>query len=408
MRLTLLWPLLLSTACPAQRSATPAPEPNGIVTGRVFCGDTGRPARFASVSLKPVDDPQGQKSPPIGTTITTAVDTTLDGSYTLTHIAPGSYYVIVRMNGYISPLAMFSTRQLEHPTGQIRALIDQAVPRVTVEQDSTAHADIQIQRGASVSGTITYDDGSPAEGITLSLLHKDEGGRWVPLNGRGPIPPTFVTDDRGDYRLSALLPDTYLLEASLHLGTEKTSVVRDGAGRTSEAMMRNFKFSLSFYGDGTPYMDQAGSFTLHGDDERTGQDMILPISKLHRLTGRVAAGPGGHPVNAASVELISATDSGKKSLAHSDIDREDGLFHFDFVPQGDYTLKVTNARDVAWEPADASSPGAMPQPPGFPRPDKERILQTYGNVEMPLLIRGDMLDVIATVKPQETKTAGTN
>jgi hypothetical protein len=89
--------------------------------------------------------------------------------------------------------------------------------------------------------------------------------------------------------------------------------------------------------------------------------MILPISKLRRLTGHVAAGPTGHLVNAASVELLT-TD--KKSIAKSSIDREDGLFHFEFVPEGDYTLRVTNARDVTWEP-DIPQPGMMAPPPGF-------------------------------------------
>ncbi len=170
--------------------------------------------------------------------------------------------------------------------------------------------------------------------------------------------------------------------------------------------MRSIRFSLSFYGDGTTHMDEATPFTLKGDEERTGTDMTLPISKLRRLTGRVAAGPNGHFVNAANVELIYGPD--KKTLARSNVDREDGLFHFEFVPEGDYTLRVTNARDVTWEP-DTSQPGTMPPPPGFPAREKERVLETYGNVDMPLILRGDMTNITATVPAKQTNpTAASN
>ena len=390
MRFKILWILSLSTACIAQKSITPAPEPNGTVTGRVFCGDTGRPARFASVSLRPVNS-QNEKNQAPGTTTSVAVDTTLDGSYILTHVAPGSYYVIVKMNDYINPLAMFSPQQLEHPTDQLRTLINQAIPRVNIEQDATAHTDVQLQRGAAVSGTVTYDDGSPAEGITVNLLHKDENGKWVPLNNPGYFPSTFTTDDRGYYRLSAQLPDTYLLEENLNLNSNKSITTRTKDHGTNEMMIRTSRFSLSFYGDGTPEMGQAQSFTFRGNDERTGQDVTIPIGKLHRFTGRVAAGPSGHLVNAARVELISTTDtSKKKSLAHADIDRDDGLFHFEYVPEGTYTLRVTNARDVTWEPAE--SPTAY----NF-HPDKEHVLETYGNAEIPVMLEGDLSGIVVTV-----------
>lgn len=153
-------------------------------------------------------------------------------------------------------------------------------------------------------------------------------------------------------------------------------------------------------------MDQAESFTLGGDDERTGQDVTIPISKLHRLTGRIAAGPDGHLVNAGSVQLLSTSD--KKTLASVDVDREDGLFHFEFVPEGTYTLRVTHARDVVWEAPDPSSSDAS-MPPGFPRPDKERVVETYGEGETPVILNGDMTGIVVTVPlKNEHKSASSN
>jgi len=409
--------LLLATAAAHAQTTTitpgtPAPEPNGVVIGRVFCGDTGRPARMASVSLMPVTDPgkaglnASPSNPAAPVSVINAVQTNLDGSYTLTHVAPGTYYVIVRKDGYIHPISMFTKKQLDEPTDQVRSLIEQALPKVNVEQDSTAHADVQLQRGAAVRGTISFDDETPASGVLVTVLHKDESGKWVPIS----VPYRWAglqatTDDRGNFRIASLLPDTYLVRADLGLQNEKTFRVSDASGRvTNQGNMQNLRFSLSFYGDGTPRIDEATPFTLKGDDERTGTNMTLPISKLRRLTGHVAAA-NGHFVNAASIELIYGPD--KKTLARSNVDREDGLFHFEFVPEGDYTLRVTNARDVTWEP-DTSQPGPPP-PPGFPTREKERVLETYGNVDMPLILRGDMTGITATVPAkQNNPTAASN
>ncbi len=126
----------------------------------------------------------------------------------------------------------------------------------------------------------------------------------------------------------------------------------------------------AFYSNGTPYIDQAATFTLSGDEERTGQDMTLPIGKLHKLTGRVAAEANDHLVNAATVELIAAIN--KKSIASTVVDSAVSLFHFELIPEGDYILRVTNARDVTGN----SEP---PPPPGSTAPDSplenERVLE---------------------------------
>jgi hypothetical protein len=130
---------------------------------------------------------------------------------------------------------------------------------------------------------------------------------------------------------------------------------------------------------------------------------MIPISKLHKLTGRVAAGTDAHLVNAASVSLV--TREGNEQIATAEISRDDGLFHFEFVPEGDYLLRVTNARDVAWEtPAPSATGNLLP----FPTQDKERVLASYGNVEQPLLLSGDMLDVLVSVPPSTAPSRATS
>jgi hypothetical protein len=395
MRLTpVVWILFLSTSACAQTSAPF--EPNGIVTGRVFCGDTGQPARFAAVSLKPVPSNSKPSQPTASSSSTTInVDTSIDGTFTLDHIAPGRYYVIVRTEGYIEPSVMFTTEQLSDPSPPVRSLVKQALSEVFVEQNATVQIDIQIQRGAAISGTITYDDGTPASGISINVLNKNESGKWTRANFVGSF---YTTDDRGHYRITSLLPDTYLIVSTLNLSSSRTN--SSDNGRTY--FERYYKSELSFYGDGKVHIEDATGLILRGEEERTGADAVIPLNKLHRLTGRVSIEPGRHFANAATIDLLYGDQ--KTVIAHDTISRNDGLFHFEFVPEGNYILSVTNARDITWDSLDpkVATRSFLPISPT----DKERTLKTYGDAQIPLLVQGDMPDVIATVKPQQAKAAG--
>jgi hypothetical protein len=391
-------PTLTFAQTPAPIAARP--EPTGTVTGHVYCSDTNQPARFAHVSLEAIPDPTPQPAPPKDDTkrpsakTDTSVDTELDGSFRLRNLKPGNYYVVVEKQGYIKPRDMFTAKQMTDKDPQLRALIDAALPRVKVEANHTETAEVRLERGAAISGTVLYDDGTPAAELSVRLLHKDPTGKWVPLNNTSYR--TFTTtDDRGQFRIPSLLGDEYLLETDLSLNEYKTSRSTNGPGGNEfEFVMQSQRFMLPFYGSGVTRQADAAGIKLRGGQELTGQDMLLPISKLHQLTGHVAAGPDSHFVNAASVALLYAAD--KKELASAKVLREDGLFHFEFVPPGEYILRVSNARDVVWEPA-RPEPGAPASP--LPPEDKERVVHAYGSADLPLKLEGEQLGITATVPP---------
>ncbi len=412
MRLALCAITLAALSTPAvTQTQTAAPqELTGAVSGHVICGDTNQPARFARVSLQPASTPSPAKSTKTASRNAAAADhapapsgitvgTGLDGAFTLTQVRPGSYYVVVEKEGYINPRAMFTAKEIEDPTPQLRSIIEAALPRIQVEAAHTERADVRLERGAAVSGTVLFDDGTPAGEISVKLLHQDQTGKWVALAGSSRNFGAGVpTDDRGHFRMASLLPDTYLLQADMVLSDSKSTTTDGGNGRKLQFVLDTARFTLPFYGRGTPHQDEAKPFTLVSGDERTGEDMTLPISDLHRLTGHVAAGPDAHLVNAASLELVTRED--QKVLATSSISRDDGLFHFEFVPNGDYILRVSNARDVVWEQP-KRAPNAPPDP--FPQNDIERVLQTYGSAEQPVILRGDQLGFNITVPPSASK-----
>lgn len=384
-------------------SPTPPPaiaEPTGSVTGHVFCADTNEPARFASVSLEAVPDPSAAKSDAshgrfasFGGGATISVETTLDGSFALSKVKPGDYFVIVSQPGYIKARNLFTQKEIDDPSPEMRALVERVLPRVHIEANQSQRVEVSLERGAAVSGTIVYDDGSPAGGLDVRLHHKDASGKWAMLNRNFEAGTT--TDDRGNFRMASLLADEYMIETDLSLSDTKTSTFGSGAkGETMEFALMNVRFSLPFYGAGLARQQDAKGFKLTAGQELTGQNMTLPVSKLRQLNGRVAAGADGHFVNAASLSLVTRDDG--KELASTDISRDDGLFHFEFVPDGDYILKVTNARDVAWDPSIPPKSGVANP---FQAQDKERVLQSYGSTEVPLVLSGNVLSMVATVPP---------
>jgi protocatechuate 3,4-dioxygenase beta subunit len=374
-----------------------APEPTGTVTGKIFCADTNEPARFAKVSLLAVPAASSAKPHDTGarplpdTSGAGKVQTTLDGSFTLTHVKPGNYYVLVDKAGYLGPRDLFTSEELTDTSPEMLARRAATIPHVSVEANHTETAEIRLERGASVSGTVLYDDGSPASGLSITLLQKDSKGKWDEQDFNGSLNRYILTDDRGVFRASSLLPGEYIVQAQLTLSSSKTQNVKLSGGMNVQVDVQSFLYTLPFYGTGTAHLSEAKPFTLLAGQETPGQDMMIPIAKLHKLTGRVAAGRDAHFVNAATVKLVSRDDN--KEIATANISREDGLFHFEFVPDGDYTLKITEARDVVWEPA-----APTPDNP-FNTQEKERVIATFGDTEEPIILRGDMLGTLATVSP---------
>jgi hypothetical protein len=191
------------------------------VSGRVFCADTNAPARMATVILQPADavdaydpDKQGGVS-----SRAEAVQTLLDGSFLISHVAPGAYYVLASAPGYFSPLASVLRHLGEQkPSGDaISMRIAKVVPRLMVQANLPNTLNVTLERGAAVSGTVQFDDGSPAAGVDVRLLVRGKEGLIDP-----PLSPFeneyhgSKTDDQGAYRISGLPSGDYVVTAQLN------------------------------------------------------------------------------------------------------------------------------------------------------------------------------------------------
>ncbi len=386
---------MLAGAQSLQRAPAPPPV-YGTVSGRVTCVDTNQPARLASVTLQTIDvkpEPSpGTNTPmvPVEKMMRT-YQTALDGSFFIPKVTPGTYYVVIQAPGYISPITQFSQAELQQPTPEILTRILKIVPTVTVSSNQTANLETRIDRGAEFSGTISYDDGTPVGGTYVNALNKEtKDGKetWV-SNHNGSS-----TDDRGHFRITGLPPGEYLLEVDLRTYETYVSNILGG----SRSSMNNSKYGLTFYSGDVARKDKGTSIKLKAGEQRDAADITIPVSKLHRVVGTLTEQRSGHVVNDGKITLKFPDGA---ELSNTEVDPEDNTFHFDFIPEGEYILAVTNAKDVARE--------QIPQPPGTFSSvrTKDTTLREYGPATQSLSVQNDISGLTINVPAKVAKPTGT-
>jgi Carboxypeptidase regulatory-like domain len=369
----------------------------GTVTGHVFCADTNAPARMVTVMLQAaaaVDALRSEKPKEMDSEAQ-AVQTLLDGSFSIRNVAPGTYYVIASAPGYISPLnTLLQTKDDPSADDATKARLAALIPRITVQANLPASANITLERGGAVNGTVLYDDGSPAGGLSVRLLvHRND--KWVqaPSVSFSQAVTSATTDDRGNYRISGLPDQQYITEVKLEL----SSWIYKSYAHGGSAASSNYVYSLPVYSGNKMRAKDAKPFDLKQGEERAEEDIQIPISKLHSVRGTVTAAHDGHVLNGGKVSLRYPDD--KSQVSETSLTSE-AEFDFTFVPEGDYLLHVDGASDTEYKEI-PNSPGSVP-----PTHTDSHVLRSYGTAEIPIHVSNDMTNVVVAVPDQQKATSG--
>jgi hypothetical protein len=342
----------------------------GSVSGHIYLSDTQLPARFARVVLIPL--PPAQASPPASrsTPQRYSCETLTDGSFSAANMLPGDYYVSVIYPGYLTPEYQFSADDLQQPTPDIRKRIVEAVPVLSVAADRTATVSVSIHRGGAVSGTLRYDDGSPVPDIEIVPLQRLSGGQWAEITrsaGDNSMFENGGTDDLGHFRIPGLAAGEYTLKVSRWAEDQKALTV--------------------YYGD-VFFEKGAKSIKLGEGEESPGADVTIRLSKLHTISGSLI-NVSGQPINSGHIALFAMP--GNIEIASAFVREEDAAFHMDLVPEGTYTLRVTDARDVNRQIVrDDKDPNQI-------QDIKQTVLRTYGDYEGSIEVLSDLLNLTLTI-----------
>jgi hypothetical protein len=257
------------------------------------------------------------------------------------------------------------------------------VPIVDVAEGQTATVSMRLEHASEVSGTVLYDDGSPAVGLHVQLLRKDKDGNFVEPNADllegifSPLSANTTTDDRGHYRMIGAPAGEYTVRAPLPMEMISAGGVV-GSGEFNVSVSGHVDSGLSVY-SGDKFRAKDAQITKVGDGEVVGGiDITVPLNGLHTISGIVTAKRDGHGLNKGRVELLDAEDH---EQARSVDVEEDGSFVIAYVPEGKYILRVTGAGDTT-----------MVEIHPYPSMtvNQTETIRSYGDAEMPLLVQGDI------------------
>jgi len=389
-------------ALSAQQPSPAAPAVGvGQVTGRVSCADIGQPARFATVQLigehpdsNPVFDPATMgKNPDFEKTFAKALTavmkgnnlsavTGIDGSFSLDKVPPGTYYAVAQLAGYQSPFSQFSAiERMKADEATIKA-VEALAEKIVVQPGQSAHVEIRLERGSSISGTVRYDDGSPAPAVNPVLMTQGKDGKWKDLSSTGMLP--VMTDDRGRYRIFGLAAGKYAIKAAL-----PTMQTTTGLG-ASVSMHMSMGDALIVYSGGALHEKDVKPIEVGAGDDVDGIDVIFPLDNLHAVVGSVVAKADNHPVDAGTVVL---EDADTKNTVRTAMVEQDGSFHLNYVPEGQYVLHVSGAGDT-------DSAGTTDSGSDLARMMHTKILKSYGDAELPVTVKNDAVGLVLQVPDQ--------
>jgi uncharacterized protein (DUF2141 family) len=327
-------PVAAQVSRDAKPAAATAQQGTASISGVVVSADMGRPVRRAVVTAVGGD-----------ARATRSAQTDEAGTFAFTNLSPGEYTISVNKGGFVE--SIFGQRQ--PGSGRL------GTPVRLIAGQQLKNLSVPLARGGVLTGIVLDEVGDPAFGLTVRAY------KWVMKSGERALVETAsgATDDRGIYRIPALLPGDYVVgvvPASGELLTLKlngqveyvkmmgaiegryelsdtpfVARVRDGSGTVGPPKTG---FARTFY-PGVGQATVATAITLGPGEERSGVDLSLQVVPLARISGTVMSPTG--PVSGATVQLVDGSQPpgfGVRTARTS----SNGAYVFEGVTPGQYAL----------------------------------------------------------------------
>jgi protocatechuate 3,4-dioxygenase beta subunit len=428
VRVGLVCTVLLGCAAIADAQVPASAAGMGSVSGHVTCGDTQKPARFATVmllavptSITPAFDPNAKADPAAMAAMMKATmsginivqtQTGVDGSFVAPNVAPGDYYVFASVPGYVQPLNQVQAAQ------NAGVDLSKPIPGITmvhVAADHAASGDVTVERGAAVSGKVLWDDGSPVPRAIVTVQVSTTGTDGAPVTAKPKdLPPQFgmlsmaggfsggggsgivaTSDDLGQYRIAGLAPGSYAVKVTLQVHSNFS--MQAGAMNLNSIIADK---PLVLYAPAALHRADAKALTLKRGDEQTDEDVTINLAGMHTVSGRVSSAEDHHGINSAMVELTDASD--KDVLRGAGVDASGG-FSVTFVPPGTYNVTVTDAEDT--QPANKQ--GAGKQPTGIIKFTSPETVRSYEDGKQSVIVTdSDVVGLNIDLTPSKTVKKG--
>lgn len=280
-----------------------------IIRGRIVAGDTGKPLRRARITVT---------APELGTD-TRTTSTSVEGRYEVKDLPAGRFTIRVARSGYLT---------LQY--GQRRPL-EQGTPLQLADRAIAEHVDFSLPRSASITGRVIDELSEPVADVQvfpMRMVFWQGRRRLVPAGG-GPL---VRSDEAGEYRLSGLVPGSYLVMALLR---DTWTVTEDGAERT-------MGYAPTYF-PGTATLTDARRVSVDAGRDATNINFALMPGRAATISG-TAFDSSGNPLANRGVQL-TADFSGPSGMAMIMFaggapTGADGSFTIKNIPPGSYKLRA--------------------------------------------------------------------
>jgi len=388
---------VLSAQVPSQPTTAPSSAPttgNALLAGQVIDAATSRPIAGAVVTLGGM--PSASPSNVIFNFSQAAIAggnrqalTNGNGHFVFNELPAGVYSIQSTASGYVP--GGYGKRRAAGPAQPINLGAD----------DRIVDLSVPLSRYATISGRVIDEAGEPVVGVTvLGMRRVYDNGKLQYSTAAAGL--TSSTDDRGEYRLSTLVPGEYILSIRSTQATVPTTFVEaqmqaaaDGrqtefsreftasGGNTLNSLNSNgngrqvgdfffdsavfggrtappipigasgalFVYPTTFYPSAITEAD-ATVIRVGSGESRTGMDLHLRPTPTSRISG-VATGPSG-PGPRLSLSLIPAS-SDLITLTFFEtattVTDARGAFVFLGIPAGNYVLRAMKIPPPPVQPA---------------------------------------------------------
>jgi hypothetical protein len=300
----------------------------GTITGQVFCSDTQKPARFARVRvtdsffLSKTPNPDGSLFQRGRGGEHNEVHTLADGTFVLKDVPAGVYDLQITYPGYVDPGVWLSLGEgggREIGISSLQSWLS-LYTVVTVPAGRTVSAVATIYRGGELSGTVTYDDGSPASDIVVEPMMEmpspagdSNSGGSATIKLIRLLPRLHaVTDSHGRFLIHDLIDGTYTIKA--------------------EPAQVSYTAYFPTYLGNTIEQSEASLETIKAGSELSDLNIQINVSNLHHVRG-VLMTVDGRPIAKENVALNLASG---KEFGNRTTTAIDGSFSFSDVPDGHF------------------------------------------------------------------------
>lgn len=313
---------------------TPA---KSIIRGRVVYEDSGKPVRRGLIGLldiketfKKVENFNGYSSSDIY--LNYFVLTNDDGEFEIKNVKAGDYYPFVQVPNVLNPQSINKFYDRNNTISLTK--LEEFFQKITADGFSEIQVLISVKRGAMVSGKVLYSDGSPVINAKVEIVRKGS----KEFNEEIISVREMLSDDRGFYRFTELLPGEYYIkitEPSDHKGNNITDDSGDFL-RASEL--------TTFYSNASD-IKRAKFIEVNWGQEQTNVDITIPDRKLFKISGVIVTKNNQQPIKNAALKFqkIDEAKGAKYYSNHTNTiySDEKGKWLFKDLPQGIYRIETS-------------------------------------------------------------------